>query len=90
MKKCCICGSGIGVETHHVFFGSANRKVSDANGFMVDLCYEHHRGTNGVHGKNGANLSLQLKKMMQAEYEKDHSREEFIALIGRNYLMEEV
>ncbi len=86
MKKCCICGSEIGVETHHVYHGTANRKVSEQNNFKVDLCYEHHRGTNGVHGKNGAKLSLQLKKMMQAEYEKDHSREEFIALIGRNYL----
>jgi hypothetical protein len=52
----------------------------------VDLCYIHHRGTYGVHGKYGHQLDLQLKQHCQREFEKTHTREEFIKLIGRNYL----
>lgn len=50
------------------------------------LCVEHHRGTIGVHGKLGHQLDLKLKKLAQEKYEKRHSREEFIQLMGKNYI----
>lgn len=67
--------------------GTANRKISEKNGFKVWLCAEHHNmSNNSVHFNR--EMSLILKKLYQKEYEKTHSREEFIKLIGRNYLDE--
>ena len=51
------------------------------NGFCVPLCREHHK----VATENySANVFLKIK--CQKEFEKTHTREEFISLIGRNYL----
>ena len=70
---------------HHIYFGTARRKISEKNGFKVWLCYDHHEGTYGVHGKNGHSLDLFLKVVCQKKYEETHSREEFIKLIGESY-----
>ena len=85
-KKCFICSSQTNIHDHHIYFGTARRKISEANGFKVWLCLQHHEGTFGVHGSKGYELDRYLKKVCQKEYEKNHSREEFIKLIGRNYL----
>jgi len=86
-KVCYITGSINNIHKHHIYFGSANRKISEDNGFWIYLqgCW-HNQSEFGVHGKYGHALDIQLKQMCQAEYEKTHSREEFIKLIGRNYL----
>ena len=55
-------------------------------GLIVYLCPECHRGTYGVHGKNGHDIDLDLKKIAQKMYEEKHSREEWMSEIGRNYL----
>lgn len=81
---CYICGSPR-TEVHHVYFGR-NRKASDENGFIVRLCPEHHRGDYGVHGKHGHQLDMFFKRLGQIKFEKTHSREEFIKIIGRSYL----
>ena len=84
-KKCYVCGTLNNLHEHHVFFG-ANRKVSEENGFKVWLCGDHHNQSNrGVHCGN-KELNLMLKKHCQMTFEESHSREEFVALIGRNYL----
>lgn len=87
-NHCFVCQipKGMPLEEHHIFFGTANRKISEKYGLKVPLCYEHHRGTNGVHGKNGRQLDIKLKKIAQRKYEETHTREEFIKLIGKNYL----
>ena len=54
---------------------------SDVNGCTVFLCRKHH---NEVH-KN-REMDLRLKQLCQREFEKTHSREEFMALFRRNYL----
>ena len=84
-KECLVCGSG-NVEQHHVLFGNPRRKRADEDGLWVWLCPEHHRGTNGVHGKNGHDLDTALKKTAQQIYEQTHSREEWIARYRRSYL----
>lgn len=48
---------------------------------------EKHRGTGGVHGRDGHALDLRLKQDCQRRFEEAHSREEFMAIIGRNYLL---
>lgn len=73
-------------ELHHIYFGPGRRKISDKNGFVVYLCHECHQGTTGVHGRDGDELDEKLKRECQQEYEKNHSRSEFMKLIGKNYL----
>ena len=84
-KECYVCHKQTNLHLHHIYFGK-NRKVSDKNGFTCYLCYDHHEGTYGVHGMNGHELDMKLKRDCQLKFEKTKSREEFITLIGRNYL----
>ena len=71
-------------EAHHIFFGP-NRAKSEEYGFVTDLCVEHHRtGPAAVH-KN-AEVCRILQRECQRKFEKTHSREEFVRIIGRNYL----
>lgn len=46
----------------------------------------HHNlgGNQSVHGNR--EMDLVLKRLYQQEYEKNHSREDFINLIGKSYL----
>lgn len=83
LTKCYICGRPK-EAIHEIFFG-ANRQTSIKNGFYVALCAHcHNFSDTAVHFNREADL--RLKRACQAEYEKTHSREEFIKLIGKNYL----
>lgn len=84
-RRCYICGATEGLERHHVM-GAANRKLSEKCGLVIWLCLEHHRGTNGAHGKNGNEVSKWLKREAQRKFEETHSREEWMKIFGRNYL----
>lgn len=85
-KKCFITGSTYNLHFHHIFAGS-RRKISDREGFTVWLTGRlHNQSEDGVHGKNGHELDLYLKQACQRKYEETHSREEFMNLIGKNYL----
>lgn len=89
-KRCYLTDAeGVPLEKHHIYFGTGLRKISDKHGFWVWLKPEWHRGTQGVHGKDGHKIDLLLKQDCQRKFEEKHSREEFVALIGRNYLYDE-
>ena len=55
------------------------------NGMKVHLCYMHHRDS-----KEGVHFNLELMKELhrigQRAFEKNHSREEFMRIFGKNYL----
>lgn len=87
VKECYITGRTDALHRHHIYFGSANRAVSDKYGFWVWLIPElHNMSDMGVHNGN-AELDLKLKQECQKQFEADgHTREEFMALIGKNYL----
>mgnify|MGYP003420611593 FL=1 len=69
---------------HHIY-GGPNRPVSEKNGFIIPLCFAHHNGSDeGVHFNK--DLDLFFKRLCQLKFEKTHTRAEFMALIGRNYL----
>ena len=59
-KRCYVCGRTDTLHLHHILFGK-NRNNADKDGLTVYLCWEHHEGTNGVHGKNGSELNKELK-----------------------------
>ena len=84
-KECIVCGSW-NVEDHHIFFGQAKRKISEEYGLKVWLCPTHHRGTQGVHGRDGHKLDIELKQLGQKAFEWKHTREEFIEKFNKNYL----
>lgn len=66
--QCFICQRYCQTEEHHIF-GGPDRNASERNGLKVNLCYEHHQGTNGVHGKNGKGLMDYLHQTGQEVYE---------------------
>ncbi len=86
-EECFLCHRNGELARHEIFFG-AFRKKSKELGLWVYLCPGCHQGTNGVHGKNGRESDLWLKKCGQiaAENEYGFSKLEFIAEFGRNYL----
>ena len=86
-KECYETGRTDNLHTHHIYFGTASRKVSDENGFVVYLTGEYHNQStvHGVHFDNKA-LDLRLKQECQRKFEETHSREDFMKLIGRSYL----
>ena len=65
-----------GLHRHECLFGRRNRQKSIDDGLVVFLTYEMHEGTNGVHGKNGHEFDLLLKKTAMitwcAYYNKSH------------------
>lgn len=86
-KKCYITGATTNLHRHHIYFGNPNRKISEKNGFWVWLRADWHNGASyGVHFDRS--LDLELKRACQSAYERTHTREEFIRLIGKNYLEE--
>ena len=84
-SKCCyVCGTTQNIHLHHIYMG-ANRNNSDKIGAWVYLCAYHHNGSSaGVHYNH--KLDMELKIKAQEEYEKTHTREEFMKIIKRNYL----
>ena len=81
--ECFICGTSLGLERHHVFYGNPNRKNAEQDGLWVWLCQDHHRGNVSVHFNRA--MDLKLKRYAQEVYERDHTREEFIARYGKSY-----
>ena len=79
---CLICGNPY-TEEHHVFFGVANRKLSEKYGMKVYLCAEHHRGKRGVH--QDRDLDLTIKRMAQKKFEETYTAD-FIETFGRSYI----
>lgn len=74
---CEYCGRFSKRLDPHEVYGGSNRKRSILNGFVKKLCRECH---------SNPEVLNQLKIDMQKEYERNHAREEFIALIGKSYL----
>ena len=86
-KRCYVCHQRYNLHLHHIIFGKS-RKKADKDGLVVYLCWEHHEGTNGVHGKNGHELDLKLKKQAELYWMHNYHKgeEDFIKRYGRSYL----
>ena len=86
-KVCYITGQTNDLHKHHIYFGNPGRRISEENGFWVYLAgWLHNQSEHGVHGKYGHELDLLLKTHCQLKFEETHTREEFMQLIGKNYL----
>ena len=86
-KRCIVCNSLNNLHLHHTLFGK-NRKKADEDGLVVWLCYEHHEGTNGVHGKHGSKLDKELKRLSEKRWLEYYgkTKKEFIERYHKSYL----
>lgn len=72
-----------GTELHHIIYGKGKRKEHETVESVVLLCWDCHRGTYGVHGREGRKLDLQLKKQLQERYFKQgYSEKEVREMMG--------
>ena len=85
-KECFVCKTTYGLHEHHCFEGTGRRKQSEQYGLKIWLCGRHHNLSNeGVHFNK--ELDLQIKRIAQRKFEEKHSREDFIKIFGRNFIM---
>ena len=69
-KQCYVCRNP-NVEEHHVYYGTANRTLSEEYGLKVYLCPAHHRGRFGVHSYKP--LDEKLKKVARERFEETYN-----------------
>lgn len=85
-KACYVCGTTFNLHLHHVFYGTANRRLSDADGCVIYLCLNHHTGAQGVHNNRKLDLTIKARCQMAWEKQNNKTTEDFIKRYGRNYL----
>ena len=80
LEHCYICrfqGKKVLRDDLHEVYGAANRKRSILNGLVVPLCRKHHQNEE---------ILNELKVATQQMYEVNHTRDEFIKLIGKSHI----
>ena len=84
-QACYVCG-GIGVQKHHIFYGTANRKLSEKYGCWVWLCPAHHNmSDDGVHFNKA--LDTKLKQECQEKWEAEYGdRDKFRKIFGKSWI----
>lgn len=98
-EKCCyLCGRRDQLHYHHIFNGTANRKLSDKYLLGIWLCPEHHNmSAQGVHFNKSLDLKIKQtgQKAWEAQYRDENggtaedARKAFIQIFHKNYIMEE-
>ena len=79
LKRCYICGDP--KSDLHEIFGAGNRKISMEQGFVIPVCRKCHTKLTLNY-----DFGLMIKKICQNEFEANHTREEWMQLIHKNYL----
>lgn len=92
-RLCAICGK-LATETHHLIYGSSQRKLADRDGITMPLCRSCHKDIHYI-GKLGA-LSKMFGQLMwerwfmadfgHADKTLKDTREEFRQRYGQSYL----
>lgn len=78
------------LERHHIYWG-CRHEAAEQYGFTVNLCPHHHRGDDkgdkdAVHRPDKNDYGNYIKRWAQNEFEKTHSREEFMEIFGKSWL----
>lgn len=84
-KKCFLCGSLHGTETHNIIDEWGNEKLSKRYGLTVPLCPLCH---DKVHADKL--IDLQLKQVAQVAFRENYPDKDFIEIFGRDYLHEKI
>lgn len=91
---CFVCKKAWATETHHVFEGIANRKISDRDGLTIRVCKECH---NAIHNGNRSKALMKaLHELGQEKWEAYYGpdlekegkdpRKVFMERYGKNWL----
>lgn len=86
-KECYICSTTTWLEEHHVFEGTANRKLSEKYGLKIYLCHKHHNEPpDGIHFDKWLRdrIKVEAQRKFMEYYNK--TKEDFIVIFGKNYL----
>ena len=78
------------LERHHIYYGR-DHYMAEVYGFTINLCAHHHRGDadgdkDAVHRRDKNDYDDYIKRWAQFEYEKTHTRDEFLSIFGRSWL----
>lgn len=85
--KCFICGRMGYVERHHIFGGTANRRLSEVDGLVVYLCPDCHRNAqHAVHRCRATMDSIHRYGQTKWMRETGGNEEEFRRRYGKTYL----
>lgn len=80
---CEWCGNSEMVQLHHIINGNGKRKQHESVESVIALCWTHHHGTMGVHGREGKELDRTLKIKLQETYkEQGYSEDEIRRMMG--------
>lgn len=83
-ERCYLCHRPLFLEVHHIF-GKYQRRMSGDNGFTVKLCHScHNAPPNGVHFNRERDRAL--KAECERKYLETHTYDEWMSLVGRNYI----
>lgn len=84
---CYVCGRSCTTQEHHIFYGTANRNLSEKYGLKVYLCLNHHTATREAVHNGNRKLDIWLRQKGQKMFERRHgTREEFVEAFGKNWL----
>lgn len=86
-KVCYVCGTTTWLEEHHIFEGTANRKLSEKYGLKIYLCHRHHTEVpDGIHFDKWLRdrTKQEAQKIFMEHYDK--TTEDFIKIFGKNYI----
>ena len=85
--RCAICGKEHGLHRHHVFFGTANRQLSEEDGMVVYLCPDcHEHGARAVHRNRETDVALKQAAERVWMADRDADEDAFRERYGRSWL----
>lgn len=83
-RRCYVTGAEIGLDVHHVIHGPL-RSMADKNGLWCYLRHDIHMKLHD-HARGFEDLDSLLKRECQTKFEEQHTRDEWMLLVHRNYL----
>jgi hypothetical protein len=82
-NECWLCGRYGVTHMHHLLSGTANRKLSEKYGLVVNVCPDCHRRIHEDPELNRYTKEFAQKRWKQ---EQNGTDEDFIRVFGKSYL----
>ena len=86
-KECYITKTTSNLQEHHVFNGTANKKLSEKYGLKIWLHQDWHNDTSySIHGDQSLDDKIKAEIQQKAMDYYGWSVEDFIRIFGKNYI----
>jgi len=79
-QPCRVCGK-TAIELHHIFYGKANKKLSDKYNLVIWVCRDCH---SRMHSDKAFRQIYQ--DMAKKKFQREHPELSFIRIFGKNYI----